>query len=174
MGGRSRPSFAGSRCRRAPLCGAPSTDRGRFPSPGTWLGGVFKWLGRALRLPVSDLRQSRAESVSGYCSPPSRSRRTLIGPPNACASPAARSGCCLSAPSGACAVGPSSRCECPLGGSECRLFDLNPFPHDSFDPFIDPTLTMESGQKRGPSGQLRRNGQGGRLRSPDYYGFLPC
>src|SRR5437773_11924197 len=52
-------------------------------------------------------------------------------------------------------VGPSSGRKSLLGGSECRLFDLNPFSHDPFDPFVDPTLTMESGQKRGPSGQFR-------------------
>ena len=55
------------------------------------------------------------------------------------------------------AVGSPSRYESFLGSSECRLFDLNPFSHDSFDPFVDPTLTMESGQKRGPSGQFRGN-----------------
>ena len=71
------------------------------------------------------------------------------------------------------ALGPPSRCENLLGGSECRLFDLNSFSHDSFDPFVDPTLTMESGQKRGPSGQLSGNRQGRGFRPPDHYGFLP-
>ena len=49
------------------------------------------------------------------------------------------------------------RCESLLGSSECRLFDLNSFSHDSFHPFVDPTLTMESRQKRGTSRQLRGN-----------------
>ena len=82
-------------------------------------------------------------------------RRNLNQAANDYASPATLQ--TRQAPSGACDVGPPLRCECFLGGSECRLLDLNPFPHDSFDPFVDPTLAMKSGEKRGPSGQLRGN-----------------
>ena len=60
-------------------------------------------------------------------------------------------------PSAASRVGPSSRRVSLLGGSERRLLDFNPFSHDPFDPFVDPTLTMKSCEKRGPSGQLCGN-----------------
>ena len=61
------------------------------------------------------------------------------------------------APSAAALVGPALRRQGLLGSRECRFFDLHPFSHDSFHPFVDPALTMEPGQKRGPSGQFCGN-----------------